>query len=553
MTISDARKHRLEGLFRAFSIVADGTYVYVCDMINNYSKWSKSAVDYFGLPDEYMEDAGKIWGEHVHPDDKASYDESINELFSGKSSSHDMQYRALGRDGNYVMCTCRGVILYNEDHVPEYFCGAIRNHGLYGHVNGLTGLRNKYGFFEDLKVAISKEQGFVVSALSLTHFSAINTVYGYEFGNLVVQKFARKLVEVIGNRGLIYRLDGVKFGIISDILSIDELKSYYERIRKMLNDGFVVDNRAVSLQTSAGALEVDHFPVSDKVVYSCLVYSVGNSKRYRQGDMEVFDNKVSGENIEKLDKLEAIRNSVANDYEGFCLYYQPVIDAETEKLKGAEALIRWRNDKFGLVFPNDFIPVLENDTIFPALGEWILIQAMTDAKRFIAKYPDFVININLSYVQLKRTDFVETVCRILAETGFPTRNLCFELTERCRFIDKEILYSTLTTFRDMGIRIALDDFGTGFASIDILKYIPFDTIKIERVFVKDITFNEKEKKLLGFFTGVAAIYGSDVCVEGVEDEVIRDIVKKYHVDSLQGYFYSKAIAFEDFNAKYIDV
>ena len=552
MTISDDRKRKLDGLFKAFSIVADGTYVFVCDMQYNYSRWSKSAVDFFGLPGEYMEHAGEIWGEHIHPDDKGSYDESVDALFSGKATSHDMQYRTISRDGHYVMCTCKGVVLFKDDGNLDYFCGSIRNHGLFGHVNDLTGLRNKYGFFEDLRSAISRQQPFVVSTISLTHFSDINTVYGYEFGNLVVQKFARKLVEYIGNRGLIYRLDGVKFGVVSENLSIDELKAYYERIRSMIKDGFMVDNRDIRLQTSAGAIAVDRFPVSDKVVYSCLVYSVGNSKRYRQGDMEVFDNRLTKENMDKLDRLEAIRNSVAHNYEGFCLYYQPVMDASTETLKGAEALIRWQNDRFGLVYPNDFIPVLESDAIFPILGEWILTQAMTDAKRFIEKFPDFILNINLSYVQLKRTDFVETVKRILMETGFPTKNLCFELTERCRFVEKEILYAALMSFRQMGIKIALDDFGTGFASIDILKYITFDTIKIERIFVKDIAANEKEERLLGIFTDVAATFGSDVCVEGIETETIRDIVKKYHVNSLQGYLYSKPVSLEDFLAKYID-
>ncbi len=117
----DSEKQRkLDELFEAFSIVAEGTYIYLCDMSEDVSRWSKAAVNYFGLPDEYMVNAGGIWEEHIHPEDRDDYHHSIDMIFSGEDSGHDMQYRAKTRDGNYVVCTCRGVVLRDEEGKPRY-------------------------------------------------------------------------------------------------------------------------------------------------------------------------------------------------------------------------------------------------------------------------------------------------------------------------------------------------------------------------------------------------------------------------------------------------
>ena len=158
--ISTSSKRKLDSLFEAFDIVAEGTYVYLCNMEYDYSRWSKSAVDTFGLPSEYMYGAGDIWEEHIHPDDRESYHKSIDDIFRGADSGHDMQYRARKRNGEYDVCTCRGVVIKDEEGRPVYFGGVIRNHGLQGHIDTLTGLRNQYGFFEDLQNHILKHKQF---------------------------------------------------------------------------------------------------------------------------------------------------------------------------------------------------------------------------------------------------------------------------------------------------------------------------------------------------------------------------------------------------------
>ena len=221
--------------------------------------------------------------------------------------------------------------------------------------------------------------------------------------------------------------------------------------------------------------------------------------------------------------------------------YQPVVDAQTEQLIGAEALLRWRNDEYGTVPPDQFIPLLESDPLFPELGSWIIREAITVAKRVVESNPDFVININLSYTQLEKPDFVDMVFRILEEMRYPPENLCLEVTERCRLLDITLLKNVIASLKAKGILIALDDFGTGFSSVGIVRELPFDIIKIDREFVKKIEENNVDRELVKYISGLASLFGAKVCVEGIETEGMRDILQEFHVESFQGYYYAKPL------------
>jgi EAL domain-containing protein (putative c-di-GMP-specific phosphodiesterase class I) len=232
-------------------------------------------------------------------------------------------------------------------------------------------------------------------------------------------------------------------------------------------------------------------------------------------------------------------------YKGFYLLYQPVVDAQTEQLIGAEALLRWKSDDYGVVPPDQFIPLIEADPLFPELGEWIIREAAYAAKKILKKNPGFVMNINLSYTQLEKPDFVDMVFRILEEMEYPPEHLCFEVTERCRLLDIDLLKNVIANLKSRGILVALDDFGTGFSSVSIVKELPFDIIKIDRGFVMRVEEDEVERELIKYFAGLASLFGAKVCVEGVETAGMRDILQKYHVESFQGYYYAKPLELEE--------
>ena len=542
-------KIKLDSLFQAFSTVAEGTYVFLCDMEFDYSRWSKTAVETFGLPDEYMYGAGDIWLEHIHPEDRETYAASINDIFGGKDAGHDIQYRALKSDLEYVVCTCRGVVVRRPDGSPKYFAGSIRNHGEQSYIDTLSGLRNQYGFFEDLQNAIARKHAVNVVMLGIGKFTDINEMFGYHFGNLVLQRFGRYLLEYVGNKGCVYRMDGTKFAVISNRLSIEEMKKNYKFIKEYFQKGITIDGKGIFLYLNAGIIALNQFEIDDQTAYACLNFAYGESKVRTQGEIVEFTDHLTEESRNHLERLHYIRNSIVRDCKGFYLLYQPVIDARTEKMIGAEALIRWRNEIYGMVPPDHFIPVLERDPLFERLGKWILRTAIEDAGKILEKHPDFVMNVNLSYTQLERPDFANMVLEMLEETGYPADHLCLEITERCKLLDMSLLKSVFANLRSKGVKFALDDFGTGFSSLGIAKALTFDTIKIDRSFVYNVEEDEKTKALISRFTEFAASFDAKVCVEGIETAGMRDILQEFSVNSFQGYFYSKPIALEELMIK----
>ena len=243
--ISEDRRIMLDALYKSFEVVSDGTYVFLCDMKYDFSRWSKNAVDTFGLPSEYMYGAGDIWENRIHPEDRSAYHRGIDDIFSGNAAGHDMQYRARRVTGEYDVCTCRGVVIRDPSGEPDYFAGTIRNHGEQGHIDTLTGLRNQYGFFEDLDSCIKRNAEISVLLFSISRFSEINEIYGYQFGNRVLQLYARSVFETTGNTGHTYRIDGTTFAVISSTLSIPELRESYNRFRAFLHESFLVDGKKI--------------------------------------------------------------------------------------------------------------------------------------------------------------------------------------------------------------------------------------------------------------------------------------------------------------------
>lgn len=550
MLISEERKHRLDEIFDAFSIVCEGTYVYVSDMTIDVSRWSESAVELFDLPGEYMENAGGIWEEHIHPEDREAYHRSIESIFSGSAGGHDMQYRAKDRHGNYVMCTCRGVVVHDNKGKPVYFAGTIRNHGLEGNIDVMTGLRNQKGFLEDIDDIIASQKPFLTAIFGVSKFTEINAMYGYDFGNTILQKVSRMCLNRVGNDGRVYRLDGPRFGYISRTQSVEQAHEANRDLRAMAREGFTIDGKHVSFETCEGGIYVDSYDVNSHIIHACLESAYRESKRDRLGEAVIFSSIAGRRQDETLKLLSSVREAVYNKCRGFLLYYQPIMNAQKQTLRGAEALIRYQDETHGLVFPDAFIPFLENDAIFTELGDWILKTAMKDGLKFLKQVPDFIMNVNLSYVQLEKSDFTDTVKKLLRETGFPAENLCLEITERCRLLDMEDLANIINDLRAIGVKFALDDFGTGFSSTSVLNKLTFDTIKVDRVFVINIDADRKKQEVLGHLTGLARTFGADVCVEGIENEQTREAVICYPVTSLQGYMYSKPVPKEVFEKKF---
>ena len=539
----------LDGLtsraFDAFAASDEKRYLFMCNMRTDVSRWSANAVRDFDLPGEYMADAGSIWAKCIHPDDREAYWQDVNAVFSGRKRTHNISYRARTRDGHYVVCTGRGYLLKDENDEPDFFAGSIINHGVIDNVDPVTNLYNVYRLVDELRAYKSEKKAVSLLVVSINSFRRINNTYGFEFGNKVLRRFAQLMLEQVRDRGRIFRLNSVKFCLLIDHQADhDEIEAAYQAIGDIVRSQLQVEGRSIRLTLSGGAVSFGRVDSEPTAVLSEMEYALSLSKKDGQGALVYFDDsRHSGarRQLELIDTL--IRSVLLGDFRGFFLEYQPQVQFDG-RIVGAEALVRWRDDTWGRVPPNDFIPVLENDSCFYELGLWILQTTLREVQPIVEKHPEFTISVNVSFRQLEQPSFKNDVLAIVTRMGFPTRNLTLELTEHCRSIQQSVLTENLHFLRAAGIRISADDFGTGYSSLALLRDLPLDCIKIDRTFISDIVENNPDQIIVKSTIQCAKDFGIHVCVEGVEDVPSLMTVDAFRPDVYQGYLYSKPISLE---------
>lgn len=533
-------------IFDAFAATSKSRYIFICNMWTDVSRWSKSAVDFFGLPGEYMEGAAGIWEQHVHPEDRKRYREAINLVFTGKERNFDMEYRAKDKNGNYVVCSGSGVVIDDDEGRPSYFAGTITNHGIIDNVDPTTNLYNLYEFLHALKLAKDRAMKMRVLLVGFKHFSDVNDVYGYAVGNDVMRQFGSELRELVASRGEVYRMDGSKFAICTCEMNVEEIKKLYADIKDIARNNLMVSGSHIPLDTCAGAVVVEDFKADEQAVLATARYALDSSKNEKYGELVIVYNDADDTNKRNVSLIHELRNSILNGCKEFYICYQPVVSAKTGKLTGMEALIRWNKEPYGDVPPGIFIPMLEKDAIFFELGNWILRQVMLDGKEFLRDRPELTINVNISYTQLEHSEFRSRIVSMLANTGFPPEHLCLELTERCSFLNMDFLKNEVSFLKSYGIKIALDDFGTGFSSLNLLREIQVDCIKIDREFVKEIETNVIDQTIVRAVVQCANDLDVPVCIEGIENDDLLRYMNQYAVSGYQGYLYSRPIIKEDF-------
>ena len=536
----------LSGLLAAFSETNDGRYYFIYDIQRNMTCWSKSAVHVLGLENDVIEGSQQDWISRVHPEDQKFVSEEIELIRARKKDSCSLRYRVKDHNGTYITCECCGSTIYEGEGEPLYFAGTIINYGIQSRIDTVTGFPNLYAFFNDLKENRKNHKKGTVMLIGSSRFAEINDVYGYSFGNQVLLAFSELLREHFGSDCTIYRMEGVKFAIFSYTRSMEELQREYEFLRARTRQGIGVEECRIHLFLAGGIMPIEVFNISSHTVYSCLLYTYCESKENHQGELVKFHNRISNRNKHWIEELNVIRECVIDGCRGFYLCYQPIVRVKDGSLAGMEALIRWKNETYGEVSPNDFISVLEKDSVFPDLGAWILRQACMDAKPYADKDPAFIVNVNLSYAQIERSNFVDDVMRILEETEYSPVNLCLELTERCRILDEGMLQDKVCALRSQGIRFALDDFGTGYSSLNLLRKMPIDEVKIDRQFIKDILGSRVDQNIINGLTNTVSSTGKSICIEGVENAELKEFLRHYPATYFQGYLYSKPVPIEEF-------
>ena len=527
-------------LFDALSMTMRNRYIYVCNMRTNMSRWSANVVKDFNLPSEYMFDAGNIWLECIHPDDRQLYLDDIGKVFNGQSLYHSCQYRAKDANGYYVICACNGYRLKGTDDEPDLFVGTIQNHGVIENIDPVTSLYNVYEFLNYMRNVQNNAIPVDILVLGITGFNLINDTFGYDNGNIILKDLAQHLLELTGEGRKLFRLNGMKLAFVLSCASRSEVYELHDTINHIIKNQLFLNDEQVKLYKAATAI---HYECGDEDVVSLLSeldYLIDVSKKEKSGDLVYVDERREESHRHRLEVLGAIKRSILNNCAGFYLVYQPQIDYQGN-VSGVEALVRWKDVVHGVVPPNEFIPWLESDISFYDLGLWILRQAMYDGLTMLNTDPQLAVAVNISYKQLERESFLEDVLTILQQTGFPAQNLVLEFTEHCRSLDTNRLQYIVKFFNAHGIRIAADDFGSGYSSLMLLRYVEFDAIKIDQNFIRGMLNRSRDKVLVNAMIECAHHLNTAVCVEGVETQELMNISRSYAAEYYQGYLIAKPL------------
>lgn len=536
----------IDSVMNKVNRLAEDTYIYILQLRQERAWFSETMKVYFGLRDTLVTDHYEVMRKLIHPDDLWEYEEGIPERIAGKNLDRELCIRMKGISGEYHMFSFHTDIVTDEDHSEKYLLILLHNENVLPRIDALTDLYSHARFSTDLQMEIEKRQPFAVLMIKLERFNNLNIIYGSDFTNQLLKETALQFIYMMDENSAVYRLDGPKFGFILRNAGREKLLHFEQTIREKLAGGIHVNNRKISLKICAGAVLIEQYDGDADSLSSKAAYALGHSETEHQGKLIIFNDEVCTSNNVDLELMKVIHQSVREGCEGFYVEYQPIVASGTGRIVGAEALVRWRREPYGIVPPGRFIEWMETDPAMYDLGNYVLQTALQETVGLLKVLPEFVINVNVSARQMEREEFRGEVLHILEQTSFPASHLCLELTERCRDMPLEVIKREVEFFQGYGIRMAMDDYGTGSASSGIVLHASLDEIKLDMSFIRGITEDAKKQAMVRSIVDFANSCGMSTCLEGVETEELQDYLRLYQATWFQGYYYSKPVEIAKF-------
>lgn len=522
------------------SKLSQDSYLMVTDMQHNLTFVPESTAEFLGIPSGWCEDGYKIVLEKsVHPYDCPEYTEEMKKRLRGINLENDLYIR-MGKDKKYVMTQIITDMIL-EQGKNRYFIVLLRNQNVIPEIDPLTDLYGQVKFEKDIVDYIQQGRKVAVLEIEIDHMNDINILYGTNYSDRIQKVLAYRFIYMMDAEKAVYRMGNSNYAFILRDASREEAAAFLEKIRARLEESVVLENNHFDLKIYASGIILDHYEGEISTVQSKLEYVLGKMRTRRDHKLMFFNDLVQINGDVDLDLMKIIHQSVLNQCDGFYVEYQPVVHAQTGEIAGAEALVRWKKEPYGIVPPGMFIDWLESNPCMYDLGNFVLKQALTDAVEFRKSNPDFFINVNMSAKQLERKTFCGVVMALLKETGFPAGQLCLELTERCRSMPVSVMEEKLLYLKQHGVRLAMDDYGTGSASSSVLLQTPMDEIKIDMSFIRGITDNQTKQALVRSMVDFANKADLKSCLEGVEDEKLQNYLRSFGATWFQGYYYSRPV------------
>lgn len=424
------------------------------------------------------------------------------------------------------------------------------------HYDVLTKLPNRVLFYDLFNQALHscqrKKKQLALLFIDLDGFKKINDTKGHPVGDELLKEITYRLTTAVRPSDIVCRLGGDEFTvIIQDFEKVEILVEIIEKILKNISKDILLDNHKLFISASIG---VSIFPNDGHTVHTLIKYAdtaMYKAKENGKNQYCFYENSMTLQAEERIQLESSIRDAIKNNE--FIIYYQPKISAKEHKIVGMEALVRWKNHQDKIISPDKFIPIAEELNIIDKIDMMVLKQACLDTKKLNQAGYDLKLSVNLSGYNVTKTDFMTKVKTIVNETGFDMNNLEFEITETY-FInfDKEAL-AVLEELNMLGIKLSIDDFGMGYSSLNNLKKLPVQFLKIDKSFIDKIHLDISDETIVKMIIDMGHSLNLGVIAEGVEFKEQLDILTHYNCDTIQGYYFSQPLPFELFSQKVLEI
>lgn len=386
-----------------------------------------------------------------------------------------------------------------------------------------------------------------VAVLSLDQLNRFNNTLGTEYGDLLLQAVTERTLRYVGPEGTVARLNSEQLALIFPPLTEKaQVEETARRILGLFSNFFSVLNDEVFITSSIGiALYPDDGQEIDSLLKGANL-AMHQAKEQGGNCYQLYTSAIEEKSYDRLMLEMHLRQAL--DRHEFILYYQPQVNLKTGQIVAAEALIRWLHPDRGLISPAEFIPIAEETGLIVRLDEWVLQKACEQAQIWQQAGYQLTIAVNLSGLQFNQPGLTQRVIHIIRESQINPCHVEIELTESALVHNPELAICILKDLKDFSLQLSLDDFGTGYSSLSYLQQFPFDTLKIDRSFVRDLINSEKNAAIINAIIQLARQLNLKVIAEGVETQEQYDFLRENKCDLIQGYYFSPPLAVADFEA-----
>jgi diguanylate cyclase (GGDEF)-like protein/PAS domain S-box-containing protein len=538
-----------------YTLVAQGTNDGIWDwnLDTNKVYYSPRWISMLGVDEEDPE-SPEVWLGRIHVEDRPRVEMELKTHQAGMTPQFEAEMRMRHSDGSYRWTLCRGVAVLDELGIAHRMAGSLTDITEGKVADALTGLPNRVLFRERLERCVQRKNrdknfNFALLYLDLDNFKHVNDSLGHEAGDRLLVSIARRLESSLREAdSFVCRLGGDEFSIlIEGIGSGDDAIHVADRIIS-----------SVGAPISVGSGKEVFASVSVGICRSCDGFSTGpemlqaadkamyRAKKEGKSCYRLFDPVMKEDASKRVDLENELRLAVKRDE--LFLHYQPIVEVETSKLVGFEALVRWNHERIGFVSPAEFIPIAEETGLVVPIGKLVLREAcrqLADWKAQNSGFDGIQVSVNLSSIQLKSMDLIEDVMMTVKESGIEPSDLKIEVTESSIMSNPQLGAEVLSELQKLGVKVAIDDFGTGYSSLAHIHDLAPDAVKIDRSFIDQINTSVDMETIVRAIVALAEGLNLDVVAEGVETESQRILLAEMGVEFAQGFLFAKPLNSEE--------